>query len=100
MEDCKMKKIETIWNFTYDKCFDEFDTWEILGSGPIKFVHGNKYTVILEGETYFIIYGVLFGKNSGHYIDMTLNGWACDIQYLERIELLNPDKKWISLDAL
>ena len=100
MEEGKVKQWKIMWKFTYDRCFDEFETWEILGSGPIRFVHGNEYTVIFEAETYFIIHGMFSGKDEWISIDMVLNGWACDIKYADRMEFLNPDKKWIYPDVL
>jgi len=80
--------------FVYDESFDLFDTWKILGNGSVRFVHGNQYTVSFEGATYFLIYGIFSGKDKWT-LDMTSNGWGCDIQYRDRMELFNPNKKWI-----
>lgn len=83
--------------FVYDKSFDLFDTWEILGSGPIRFVHGNEYTLSFESETYFLIYGIFSGKDQWSSVDMSFQGWACDIKYRELMELTGGTKKWISI---
>lgn len=83
--------------FVYDESFDPFDTWEILGSGPIRFIHGNEYTVSFEAETYFIIYGMFSGKDEWRSINMTMNGWACDIKYKETVELMSGGRGWITI---
>jgi hypothetical protein len=83
--------------FVYDESFDLFDTWEILGNGPVRFVHGNQYTVSFEGATYFLIYGIFSGKDKWSSIDMAFQGWACDIEYKELIELIGDTKNWISI---
>lgn len=83
--------------FVYDESFDPFDTWKILGSGPIRFVHGNQYAVSFEGATYFLIYGIFSGKDKWTSIDMDFQGWACDIEYSELIGLISEEKKWITI---
>ena len=83
--------------FVYDESFDPFDTWKILGSGPIRFVHGNQYAVSFEGATYFLIYGIFSGKDKWTSIDMDFQGWACDIEYSELIELIGEEKKWLTI---
>ena len=83
--------------FVYDESFDPFDTWKILGSGPIRFVHGNQYAVSFESATYFLIYGIFSGKDKWTFIDMDFQGWACDIEYSELIELIGEEKKWLTI---
>lgn len=83
--------------FIYDERFDQFDTWEILGSGPIRFIHENSYSVSFGSDTYFLIYGVFMGKDRWTSIDMEFQGWACDIKHKEMIELIGGAKKWISI---
>ena len=83
--------------FVYDESFDAFDTWKILGSGPIRFVHGNEYGVSFEGATYFLIYGIFSGKDQWSSIDMSFQGWACDIEYKDLMELICDAKNWISI---
>ena len=90
--------------FVYDESFDSFDIWKILGeNGPIRFVHGNEYSASFGNKTYFLIFGVFTTKDRLWLpinMDMSLQGWGCDIKYADIMELLNPDKKWISLYPL
>jgi hypothetical protein len=84
-------------SFVYDESFDPFDTWEILGGGPIRFVHDNQYTVSFEGATYFLIYGIFSGRDKWTSIDREFQGWACDIKYRVLIELIGGTKNWITI---
>ena len=88
------------WEFIYDESFDQFETYEILGSGPIRFVHGENYTVLFESQTYFLVYGRFSGRDKWTTIDMVFQGWACDIIYSDRMKLFSPHKKWICPDVL
>lgn len=88
------------WEFIYDVSFDQFDTWEILGSGPVRFVHGENYSVLFESQTYFLVYGRFSGRDKWTTVDMVSQGWACDIMYADKMKLFSPHKKWIFLCAL
>ena len=88
------------WEFIYDEFFDQFETYEILASGPVRFIHGENYRVLFEDKTYFLIYGIFSCRNKWKTIDMVSQGWACDIMYADKMKLFNPDKKWISLCSL